>query len=312
MYGYENYYKVKEIIERRRELAISLADARLFEVASRSEKIARIDAELKNTGLLLFKTACQGGDTTPIKERNLALQREREEELVRLGLPKDYTEPNYTCKICSDTGYAGSRSCTCLRELLITENIKSSGMGSLIEKQSFDNFALSRYEGEERRRMEYNLSVARDFAESFMQKPKTLLFMGKTGTGKTHLSTAIAKRAIEQYHEVLYDSAQNIVNAFETDKFKSGYGPFEPKGDKYLECDLLIIDDLGAEFTSQFTVSCIYNLINTRQNKGLSTIISTNLSYDELKGRYEDRIFSRLVGSDSQLLLFVGNDGRVG
>ena len=312
MYGYENYYKVKEIIEKRRKAAIDLAEARLFEVGTRSEKIRVIDAELKNTGLLLFKTACQGGDTTPIKDRNLALQRERAEELVRLGLPTDYTEPSYTCKICSDTGYADNRTCTCMRELLITENIKSSGMGSLIERQSFDNFNLSRYEGEERRRMEYNLNAARDFAETFMQKPKTLLFMGKTGTGKTHISTAIAKCAIEKYHEVLYDSTQNVVSAFETDKFKSGYGPFEPKGDKYLECDLLILDDLGAEFASQFTVSCIYNLINTRQNKGLSTIISTNLSYEELKSRYEDRIFSRLVGTDSQVLLFLGSDGRVG
>lgn len=311
MYGYENYYKVKEIIEKRRELAISLADARLFEVASRSEKIARIDAELKNTGLLLFKTACQGGDTTTIKERNLALQKEREEELVRLGLPKDYTEPSYTCKICSDTGYAGNHTCTCLRELLISENIKSSGMGNLIERQTFDNFDLSHYEGEEKQKMAKILSYTKKFAENFIKTPRTLLLMGKTGTGKTHLSTAIAKRAIEQYHEVLYDSAQNIVNAFETDKFKSGYGPYEPKGDKYLECDLLIIDDLGAEFTTPFSVSCIYNIINTRQNKGLSTVISTNHTAKEIQSKYDVRIASRLLGPNTKALIFDGKDRRV-
>ncbi len=312
MYGYENYYKVKNIIEERRKTAISDAESRTAEVNARSERVREIDSELRKTGLLLFKTACEGKDTSAIKERNLALQAERRDELVRLGFAPDYTEPQYTCKRCSDTGYLENTTCNCMRELLITENIRSSGMGSLIERQSFENFDLSRYAGDERRRMEYNLSVAKDFAESFTSKPKTLLFIGKTGTGKTHLSTAIAKRAIEKYCEVLYDSAQNIISAFESDKFKSGYGPFEPKGDKYLECELLIIDDLGAEFATQFTVSCIYNLINTRQNKGLSTIISTNLSAEDLANRYDDRIYSRLVGIDSQVLLFLGRDSRVG
>ena len=152
----------------------------------------------------------------------------------------------------------------------------------------------------------------RSFAEGFVPgSGKNLLLIGKTGTGKTHLSTAIAKKIIEKGFDVLYDSAQNIFTAFENDRFRSGYGPYEPEATKFLECDLLILDDLGTEFANQFTVSCLYNLINTRQNKGLSTIISTNLSYDELSGKYEDRIFSRLMGADSKVLLFAGRDRRV-
>ena len=117
---------------------------------------------------------------------------------------------------------------------------------------------------------------------------------------------------IESGYEVLYDSAQNIVAAFEQDRFKSGYGTgYEPKGDKYMECDLLILDDLGTEFVNQFTVSCLYNLLNTRQNKGLSTVISTNLSPEELSKKYEDRIYSRIIGSDSTILLFEGKDRRL-
>ena len=203
--------------------------------------------------------------------------------------------------------------CKCFREMLITENIKSSGMGGLIEKQSFENFDLDFYKdnADDYARMKNNLADAKKFAEEFGKGTKTLMFMGSTGTGKTHLSTAIAKTVIEKGYEVLYDSAQNIVSAFEADRFKSGYGPFEPKADKYLECDLLILDDLGTEFVNQFTVSCLYNLINTRQNKGLSTLISTNLDYDELTSKYQDRIFSRLVGSDSKVLIFVGKDKRL-
>ena len=313
MYAHENYRKVKEIIENRRQSAIAEAEARNLEVASLSDDIRAIDEEMRNTGLLLFKTACAGGDITPIRERNLFLGEERRRALKKLGLPEDYTEIKYQCEKCSDTGFVGTRMCSCFKEMLITENIRSSGMGMLIEKQSFENFSLDRYKNspDEYRRMELNFNVAKEFADNFGEGGKNLLFIGKTGTGKTHLSTAIAKKVIEKGFEVLYDSAQNIVTAYEDDRFKSGYGPYEPKGTKYIECDLLIIDDLGTEFVNQFTVSCLYNLLNTRQNKNLSTVISTNLTAEELARKYEDRIYSRLVGRDSKILLFVGSDMRI-
>ena len=313
MYAHENYRKVKEIIENRRQSAIAEAEARNFEVASLSDDIRAIDEEMRNTGLLLFKTACAGGDITPIRERNLFLGEERRRALKKLGLPEDYTEIKYQCEKCSDTGFVGTKMCSCFKEMLITENIRSSGMGMLIEKQSFENFSLDRYKNspDEYRRMELNFNVAKEFADNFGEGGKNLLFIGKTGTGKTHLSTAIAKKVIEKGFEVLYDSAQNIVTAYEDDRFKSGYGPYEPKGTKYIECDLLIIDDLGTEFVNQFTVSCLYNLLNTRQNKNLSTVISTNLTAEELARKYEDRFYSRLVGHDSKILLFVGSDMRI-
>ena len=313
MYAYENFRKVKALIEGRRQNAIAESEARAAEVAARSEDIRIIDAELRGVGLRFFKAACAGEDVTPIKERNMFLLSERRRALKNMGLPEDYTEVHYTCDKCSDSGYVGTQMCQCFRELLITENIKSSGIGKLIEKQSFDNFDLSKYKGnkENYERMKENLAVAREFAKSPATPCSTLLFIGDTGTGKTHLSTAIAKEVIERGLEVIYDSAQNIIADFEADRFKSGYGPYEPRADKYLECDLLIIDDLGTEFVNQFTVSCLYNLINTRQNKGLATLISTNLKPRELVSKYEDRIYSRLVGCDSKIQLFSGPDARV-
>ena len=187
-------------------------------------------------------------------------------------------------------------------------------MGKLIDKQSFDNFDLEWYKTNEEdyKRMAYNLKVSRAFAEGFGNgNMRNLLFLGNTGTGKTHLSTAIAREIISRGYDVLYDSAQNIVAAFETDRFHSGYGEKENIADKYLECDLLILDDLGTEFSNQFTVSCLYNLINTRENRGLSTIISTNLSAEELAGRYDGRIYSRIVGCDYKVLVFHGRDHRI-
>lgn len=313
MYSYENYDKVKFEIERRRKSAQARADARSEALREESDALRLIDEELSGTGLLIFKTACAGGDITPIRERNRELTEKRRAIIKSLGYPEDYTDVKYTCPDCSDTGFiGGTKMCKCFREALIKATIASSGIGDLIDKQTFDNFDLDWYKGEESvlENMRANLAAAKAYVKSFAKKRANLLLIGKTGTGKTHLSTAIAREVISQGFDVIYDSAQNIVSDFETDKFRSGWGS-EPKSDKYLECDLLIIDDLGTEFSSQFTVSCLYNLINTRHNRGMATIISTNLTADELAKKYEDRIYSRLVGAGTRILMFEGRDRRI-
>ena len=313
MYSYANYQKAKEVIAARRLEAIRIADQRNEEVRERSEVIAEIDRELTATGLRLFKAACAGEDITPIKERNLALMAKRRSELIKLGLPSDYTDVRYSCERCSDSGFDGDKLCTCLREVLVLMNVESSGMGHLINKQCFANFDLEWYKDDEAgyKRMAFNLKRAKEFAEDFGKKPANILMIGPTGTGKTHLSTAIARAVISRGFDVLYETAQNVVSAFENDRFHSGYGERERDSEKYMECDLLILDDLGTEFVNQFTVSCLYNLINTRQNRGKSTIISTNLSAEELAGKYDGRIYSRIIGSDYSVLLFSGRDHRV-
>lgn len=311
MYTRANYTEAKEEIEARRLSAISTAEARNLELSSLSPTIREIDEELRKTGLELFRVACSGGNINEVRERNLSLMAARRAELVRLGYPEDYTEVHYTCPDCSDSGFVGTKMCKCLRELLIMKNIRSSGMGNLIEKQSFENFELGAYTGDDLARMKHNLECAISYADNFPKEKGNLLLIGSTGTGKTHISTAIAARVIHQGFGVIYDSAQNIINDFETDRFKSGYTPTESRSEKYMVTDLLIIDDLGTEFVNQFTVSCLYNLINTRQNKGLATIISTNLSASELAGKYEGRIYSRIVGSDYTVLFFTGKDRRI-
>lgn len=313
MYTRDNYIEAKAEIEKRRLDAITTAEDRNADLALESEEIRRIDKELKGTGLLLFKTACMGGDIDEIRKRNEELNKQRRKALVKLGYPEDYTDVHYTCEACKDTGFVDTRMCSCLKQLLITKNIKSSGMGNLIDKQSFDNFDLGVYKDSPDilARMQRNLKIARAFAEGFARHHDSLLLIGTTGTGKTHVSTAIAKEVISQGFDVLYDSTQNILDDFEADKFKSGYNRTESRSDKYLECDLLIIDDLGAEFVTQYSVSALYNLINTRQNKGLSTIISTNLSAGELAGKYEGRIYSRIIGADYTVLRFDGKDHRI-
>ena len=313
MAEYSVYQKAKAEVEARRAAAIADAEMRNELVRSESEEIRTIDAELSRTAMLIFKTAVEGGDIEAVRERNRSLQQRRRRLLVGLGYPEDYTEVKYTCAECSDTGAVGTRICKCLKEIMIKERIAQSAMGRLIEVQSFDNFDLSVYEYDSRvyEKMKSILTIAKNYVRDFDKRKDNLLLIGPTGTGKTHISTAIARELIHKGYDVIYDSTQNILSDFEADRFRSGYGREDNRSDKYFDCTLLIIDDLGTEFSNQFTVATIYNLLNSRQNKGLATIISTNLSPEELAKKYEDRIYSRIIGGGSKILPFEGRDHRV-
>ncbi len=310
MYGYDNYQKVKEIIDNRYRTANAEADVRNAQVRGESEEIREIDRELVTTGLRLFKAACTGEDITPIRERNIALMERRADILISLGYTADYTLPRYTCQRCNDTGYIGDRMCSCFRELLVKENLKSSGIGALIDRQSFENFDTTSPDPEIAKKMKKNLKRARAYVSSFeVGKSNNLLLLGNTGTGKTHISTAIARELIELGYEVLYDSCDNILQAIISDRFENRAG----RGDsaRYTQCDLLILDDLGAEYVNQLSIATLYNLLNTRINKGLPTLISSNLSPELLRTTYDDRIYSRLFGPDTELIYFVGADKRL-
>lgn len=310
----EIFERAKAEIDRRREAARAEADMRAELLRSESPEIKEIDEELSLTGMKLFRAACFGEDISPLRERNRALQTHRREIIVSLGHPEDYDSLHYSCPECSDSGYIdGFKMCKCLRALIIKGRIENSAMGKLIEKQSFDNFDLSYYSYDEKvlERMTAILAMAKNYVRDFDKKRGNLLLIGKTGTGKTHISTAIARELIYQGYDVIYDSAQNIISDFEADRFRSNYGKEESKAEKYLNCTLLIIDDLGTEFQNAFTVSTLYNLLNARQNSGLATVISTNLSAKELEKTYADRIYSRIIGAGTKVLPFEGKDRRV-
>ena len=161
--------------------------------------------------------------------------------------------------------------------------------------------------------MKKNLDFLKTYVEKFNDSTSTsLLFVGATGLGKTHLSTAMATGIIYKGYDVIYDTAQNILSDFEDERFRKD-NLNESKGyltKKYFTCDLLIIDDLGTELTNTFTLSVLYNLINTRVNSKKPMIISTNLMSKELNQRYDQRITSRLLGA-FEPILFHGKDIRM-
>jgi DNA replication protein DnaC len=151
------------------------------------------------------------------------------------------------------------------------------------------------------------LEYCKNYAEDFGTDSESLYLHGATGLGKTHISLAIANTVAEKGYSVIYDTAQNILSSLEREKF--GHNNNGEREKEILECDLLIIDDLGSEFSTQFTVAAIYNIINTRLLSSKPTIISTNLSIDELTDRYTPRVTSRIVGCYT-IKQFKGSDIR--
>ncbi len=313
-YSAENYRTVKEILERRRAAAIAESEHRRTELHGRCPELAEIDAALRATGISLFRAACESGKDgeafARVKAENIALHESKRELLASLGLPGDYLEIHYACPACGDTGYRDVYMCDCMRRELVLAGLRSSGLGKLLDTQTFESFSLEYYDEEKtKKHMALTERIAREYAETFSLSSGNLLFLGRTGLGKTHLSTAIARVVIERGFDVSYNSAENILLDFEFDRYKSDFGREEPRAEKYMKTDLLIIDDLGTEMLSQFSAAALFNLINTRIAAGRPTIISTNLGDTEIQARYGDRVASRLFG-EFRPLTFLGSDIR--
>ena len=312
----EQLREVRKRIADRRFMAEEAAEARRREVEEKSDEIKKIDAVLASTARRIFEVTVAGGDERA--DRIEALRRENEELLSErrailelLGYPADYTEIRYFCPACQDTGYNGMKMCACMKRELVLEGFRASGIGKLIEKQSFENFSLDYYKAaEDRALMEKNLAMAKEFAETTPPAYGNLLMVGGTGLGKTHLSTSIARRVIERGYEVRYDSVQNVLAAYEHDRFRSGRDEADDERSRvYVDAELLILDDLGTEMVNSFSLSSLYHLLNTRINQEKPTVISTNLMEEELQTKYSDRIFSRLLG-EYKILLFRGTNVR--
>ncbi|MBQ7715633.1 MAG: ATP-binding protein [Clostridia bacterium] len=306
-----------EVIEKfknKREIAERESDRRKFMIHAEIPEIGEIDRELHATSLTILGIASSGADIDgkmqDLRTRNAELREKRAKLLADAGYPEDYTDVVFECEKCSDTGYTESGDiCECMRKELAAAALEDSGIGSLAKTQGFDTFNFNYYSGDDLNHAAANYRALKHFAEEFDPAlPANFLLIGHTGLGKTHLSTAVAKVVIEKGYKVIYDTIDGIISDFEAEKFKETV-THDEIGERYYESDLLIIDDLGCEMSTKFTVACVYNLINTRINRNKSTIINTNLTYDELLGAYDDRITSRIFG-EFRTLLFTGRDIR--
>ena len=290
-------------------------------IYARQPRLREIDSQLRSTMSRIITSALRHG-TDPrsavavLRDENLSLQTEKRELLKKMGLPEDALEETPACALCGDTGYRGGRMCRCLRAYYAREQQKELSRMLDLGSQSFDTFSTDwypdRYDRDigvtVREHMETVYDICGDFAHQFGRRPANLLLFGAPGLGKTHLSAAIAREVSEKGFSVVYDTAGHVFGQFEQQKFAR-----EEEADDHVErvlnCDLLILDDLGSEMTTAFVQSALYQIVNTRLLERRSTIISTNLSPEKLAQRYTPQIASRLEG-EYQLLPFVGKDIR--
>lgn len=299
-----------EVFEQRREA--------LFDCVPR---LREIDTELRGTMSKLIASALRyGTDPMPairvLRDNNLELQRERAELLALHGYDADYLTEQPRCTLCGDSGYHESRVCRCLQEYYNREQIAELSKLLKMGSETFETFDFNWYSTDRggnsrspRDMAEHNFDVCRDYARQFSERSSNLLLFGAPGLGKTFLSTCIARVVSESGHSVVYDTACNIFDQFEAEKFRRDEESAAEDVKRYMECDLLIIDDLGTEMLTSFVQSAFYQLINGRLVAGKKTIINTNLEPDQLGKRYGAQAISRIEG-EYELLLFIGEDIR--
>ena len=285
-------------------------------IYSRIPEIERIDRRLRSqmaelVGLTIKRSSDLGEALKALENESLELQARKAELLNEHGYGIDYLDDIYSCPMCRDTGFVEGNMCSCLKELYNRELTSELSVLLRSGNERFEDFDLSLY-GEAKEGMAIVFETCREYAHSFSDRSMNLLFQGGTGLGKTFLSACIARVVAENGHSVCYDTAASALEAFETKKFARDPETAEKAAvrvERMLECELMILDDLGTEMLTQISVSALYTLINTRIVNGKKTIISTNLTDAELARRYTPQICSRLEGEFTHLP-FAGTDIR--
>ncbi len=307
------------ILGRRRREAERDAALRKEEIYKHLPRLSRCDEEAAAVCRRMTGAAMEGNTEALVGER-AALDRlveEKREILREAGLSESDLSPRYTCPLCRDTGYVEGRRCRCLTALLQEEAARQLPAGVLSSVRGFDGFDLSFYSETEtlngvphREVMKTVLGRCRDYALRFGPKSGNLLFSGRTGLGKTYLSISIAREVLERGFSVYYVPAQTMIDHFERVRFSRSSTPGDADATReILRSDLLILDDLGAEFVNSFSQSVLYSVLNERLVAGRPTIISTNLDFKRLAETYSERIVSRLIGNYTAMA-FVGRDIR--
>jgi len=295
-----------------------LLEERREQVYERIPAYRDLDASVGSFSVAQAKLMLNGdeGALEQLRTSLRAISAQKKMLLKSAGFPEDYLEPIYTCADCQDTGYVPSSSglkekCHCFHRQEIAFLYEQSNIREMIAKENFSTLSSEYYQGTDLERFTRCVKICRDFVQNFKQDYHNLFFYGTVGTGKSFLSGCIANELLQSGHSVIYFSSTGLFDtlarySFDTKSKEALYNFYK---DLY-NCDLVIIDDLGTEVTNSFVTSQLFSLLNERHLGRKSTIISTNLSLEELRDRYSDRVFSRIT-SNYTICKLTGPDIRM-
>lgn len=282
------------------------------QIAENNYKLAREKSkDFKKIDLLYREKKFDFGKNE--KQNNLEIEKIKNErifELKKIGLTQKDLLPQYFCPLCNDTGYQNGKKCTCLKKEIQKLLIKNSGITSSIV-HNFSHSDPKILENNEMLRKAH--ALCKTYSEKFPNiKTKNLVFMGEVGTGKTFLLECIANELLNKEFYVCYLTAFNLSNTMLKALTLS---PIERDTiiSPLLECDLLIIDDLGSEpMYRNLSASNLFSILNERDINGKPTLISTNLNFDAIEQRYGNRVFSRMFNKrTTKVIKFSGSDLRI-
>ncbi len=310
------YSKAENILKSRREQAEKLADMRRKEFIAKYPELIDIENTMKNAALDVIRSVGADGKRVNIYEVakiNLQAQEERKELIKKAGYPEDYLEPPYTCKKCKDSGIVNGKLCECHLAILQQLSVSELSCSPLLARSTFDSFDLKYYSEIKDRELGFSprdimrgcYEMLKAYAENFTCNSNSFFFTGATGLGKTHLALAVLNKVTQNGFSVYYSSAGSIVKKLEKERFGRSDESVE---DDIERSDLLIIDDLGAEFSTAFSQAAINELVNNAILSGKPMIIISNLSRNELEEKYGQRLTSRL--NCFEIIQFVGEDIR--
>ncbi len=304
-------------LEKKHEL-----DERTREVYEKIPAVREMNEEISSAAVRSARQLLAGDETAVERlHRTIAdLKEERQVLMAAYGYPADYLEMKYECPACKDTGYQDGKKCHCFRQREIDILYAQSNIREILNRENFDHFSYDYFddtrvdERSGKTAREYMTQVAaacRQYVENFGTKKENILFTGKTGLGKTFLSNCIARELIERCYSVVYLPAVEMFEIFSKERFSYDSTDEDKDRSQYLmECDLLIIDDLGTELVNTFTTSQLFYVINERLNRKKGTIISTNLPVNEMRDEFTDRVMSRIV-SQYRVIPLYGEDIRI-
>lgn len=316
------YNAVMRVYSRRQALNRQRQEERLREVYERIPQVEALTDEITAVMAQAGRRMLEGDpkEAGRLKKDAALLREQRGLYLKRGGYTEEDLEMQYHCPKCKDTGYTDGRKCSCFKQMEIEILYDQSNIRAILEKENFDRLSMEYYDHEKidaktgmtvYEHMASVVEECRAFTEHFREERGSILFTGNTGCGKTFLSNCIARELIMQCFSVVYLTATAMFDILSDSRF--GYRDEEETRDKaayLLECDLLIIDDLGTELVNTFTASQLFYCINERLNRRKGTIISTNLALSRLQDEFTERVTSRIM-SQYRILPLVGEDLRL-